>query len=510
MLLLVAFVAVFSFFFYHFYWKRRNLPPGPFPLPFIGTLHYLIGQSTGEELMLGWRKKYGKVYTIWQGRQPVVLVTEYQAINDVFVKDADNYVNRGVEEDFLVEIQEELGMKSSGKGGIFFADDGLWRENRRFALHVLRNMGLGKGIMEERIMEEVQTLCTRIDQKSQEHSEFQINPLIDLSVGSIINCLMFGYRYTDDKLPEFYDLSKRARSFMQVSADPFVLIIQSSGYINFFKRLPWMREKYRNVIKASRYLLDFFKTRVSEYKKEMNDTDAIAEPTDYTQAFLQEQQRRKLNNDNAQYFTDDQLILMLFDLWVAGQETTANTLEWCVAYLIHNPDVQEQVHKELDQVVGSDRLITTADKSDLPYVSALLSETLRIANLVPLNIPRRVAKDTTIEGYLLKKDTWVVPQISLVMYDENVYKNPRKFDPSRFLDSNGRLLRSDELVPFSIGKRNCLGEGLARMELFLFLANILNQYKFLPAQKMPDLTRYMGITVRPRDFDCRIEKRHQS
>jgi len=153
-------------------------------------------------------------------------------------------------------------------------------------------------------------------------------------------------------------------------------------------------------------------------------------------------------------------------------------------------------------------LINTADKPNLPYLSALLNETLRIANLVPSNVTRRVGRDTEINGYTLRKGTWIIPQISTVLYDPNVYENPREFRPERFLDKEGKLLRSDELIPFSIGKRACLGEGLARATLFIFLANILNQYKFFPGKELPDLTRIVGITVRPKDFWCRVEKRH--
>jgi cytochrome P450 len=82
-----------------------------------------------------------------------------------------------------------------------------------------------------------------------------------------------------------------------------------------------------------------------------------------------------------------------------------------------------------------------------------------------------------INGYTLRKGQWIVPQISIILRDPKIYPNPKAFQPERFLDEDGKLKRADELIPFSIGKRQCLGEGLARLELFLVMANLLNQYK---------------------------------
>lgn len=114
-----------------------------------------------------------------------------------------------------------------------------------------------------------------------------------------------------------------------------------------------------------------------------------------------------------------------------------------------------------------------------------------MANLLPQNVPHETTRDVVIDGYTIPKGTTIIPQISCVLYDEKVsrhcgymsklwfqiFPDPKRFDPSRFLDADGHLKRVDELIPFSIGKRQCLGEGLARMELFLILANIFNQFR---------------------------------
>jgi cytochrome P450 len=109
---------------------------------------------------------------------------------------------------------------------------------------------------------------------------------------------------------------------------------------------------------------------------------------------------------------------MCFDLWFAGQETTANSIAWGFAYLIHHPEVQAKCHAELDKVIGSDRVIRLADRPELVYCNATINEINRIANIVPQNITRKTTRDVTIQGHRIKKGTAIVPQISVVLCDD--------------------------------------------------------------------------------------------
>uniref|UniRef100_A0AC35F893 Cytochrome P450 n=1 Tax=Panagrolaimus sp. PS1159 TaxID=55785 RepID=A0AC35F893_9BILA len=158
-----------------------------------------------------------------------------------------------------------------------------------------------------------------------------------------------------------------------------------------------------------------------------------------------------------------------------------------------NPKCQKLVQQELDKSIGSDRAITAEDKMDLPYVNAVVAETQRLCNLMPNNVPHRLIQDIDFHGYSLKADTIVVPQISSVLYDETIFPEPHKFKPERFIDENGKFQLKPELIPFSIGKRICLGEGLARLELYLITANLLNQFELsIIPSKPPNMTPIFG------------------
>ena len=208
-------------------------------------------------------------------------------------------------------------------------------------------------------------------------------------------------------------------------------------------------------------------------------------------------------------FSEKQLREVLFDIFIAGQETTANTIIYSFICALNYPEAQRKFQEELDRVIGSDRIITVADKPNLIYCQAYINETLRLVNLLPQNLFHKNLKDVEINGYKIKAGTTILPQISCVLYDEKIFPDPYTFKPERFIDENGQLKKVDELIPFSIGKRQCPGESLARMELHLIISNFFNNFKITPANgQKPSMNKRPGVTVQPLTFTCDIQKRY--
>jgi cytochrome P450 len=251
------------------------------------------------------------------------------------------------------------------------------------------------------------------------------------------------------------------------------LFRMSQSNPSLFKHLPVAGKFLKDVRENIGQLMQFFNRQVEEHLKTI-DFESDLPPTDFTEAYLKEKKRQ--GNDDPRYSRYN-MLNVVFDLWLAGMETTATTLSWALIYLIHNPECQEKMYRELNNKIGSDRLILMSDRSELPYTCAVINEILRLANLLPLNLPHRTIRDVVVNGFEIPKNTIIIPMISTVLYDEEVYPEAHSFKPERFLDKNGQLKSYDEFVPFSIGKRQCLGEGLARYEMFLFTANLFNNFK---------------------------------
>lgn len=176
------------------------------------------------------------------------------------------------------------------------------------------------------------------------------------------------------------------------------------------------------------------------------------EPSNYIQAFYKARQDREDNWT----FTSDQLLTSVSNLFIAGTDTTATTLRWAIFYLAHNPEWQDKIFEEIRSQIGEERtLLAYADRTKLPLTEAVIMETQRMANLVPLGVMRRTMVKSKLCGYDIPEDTVVVPLLTAVLRDPEVYPNPEKFDPNRFLTASKvgeKGAQITHLIPFLAGK----------------------------------------------------------
>uniref|UniRef100_A0A3B3WRQ7 Uncharacterized protein n=2 Tax=Poecilia mexicana TaxID=48701 RepID=A0A3B3WRQ7_9TELE len=142
-----------------------------------------------------------------------------------------------------------------------------------------------------------------------------------------------------------------------------------------------------------------------------------------------------------------------------------------------------------------------ADRDNMPYTNAVIHEIQRMGNIIPLNVPRIASKDTTLAKYTIPKGTLILAPLHSVLHDESVWETPHSFNPQHFLDQDGKFKKREAFMPFSAGKRVCLGEQLARMELFLFFTSLLQRFKFSPpAGEQPSLEYKMAGTRSPKPY----------
>lgn len=218
--------------------------------------------------------------------------------------------------------------------------------------------------------------------------------------------------------------------------------------------------------------------------------------------------RRVIANEDLGFFNEWQLICIIMDIWSAGYETTFVTLSWFILFMIHYPEVQKKVQEEIRHVVGTERLPNMNDRGQLPYTNAVLLEMQRYSNIIHFNFGRLAASTVTCGGCVIPKGSNVVPYIATVHMDKTIFNNPHQFKPERFLDDNGKSLRKvDQFVQFSLGKRSCIGESLARMELFIFFSSLMQKFSFSSSNQSeaPTLDPIAGITMAPRPYECRVK-----
>ncbi|XP_042360763.1 cytochrome P450 2K1-like [Plectropomus leopardus] len=211
------------------------------------------------------------------------------------------------------------------------------------------------------------------------------------------------------------------------------------------------------------------------------------------------------------HYHDDNLLFSVMNLLTAGTDTTGSTLQWCLLYMAKYPHFQDQVQEELDRVVGS-RQVQIEDRKNLPYTDAVIHESQRLANIGPLSIPHKTSQDVTFQDYFIKEGTTVIPLLTSVLYDESEWETPYTFNPSHFLNKEGKFTRRDAFMAFSAGRRVCLGESLAKMELFLFFTSLLQRFRFTPPPGVTedelDLTPVLSFILNPLPHElCAISRK---
>ncbi|KAI1690960.1 cytochrome p450 domain-containing protein [Ditylenchus destructor] len=415
MLLLIFVVFLSTLIFYNFYWKRRNLPPGPTPLPILGNVLTIARLKPGYDAFLQWQKQYGPVYTFWMAEQPVVAITDYKTIKETFIQDGDTYAGRNM-------FNEHMRLMRDGTiNGVILPEGEEWRENRRFALQALREFGMGKSEAEAKILIESDYLIDSLKKELKSGiREHNIIKWIDLAVGSIINQVLFGYRFSGGNEDEFEILKNVLDEIMLSLGSPAVATVT---FCPPLRKFPIFSSAFKRLKQLNDRNADFIKAQIKEYttKFEAEGLADTKEGLPFVGAYLRaKQQSNGKVNDGSILFRDDALLHFCSDLWNAGQETTSTTLSFGILYLLLDVDAQSKMQQELDSVVAADEKVTIAHKSRLPYTNAVVNEIQRLCNLLPQNLYRRTMRDVELNGYILPKTTNVVPQISCVLLDEKV------------------------------------------------------------------------------------------
>ncbi|XP_014672812.1 PREDICTED: cytochrome P450 2D28-like [Priapulus caudatus] len=158
------------------------------------------------------------------------------------------------------------------------------------------------------------------------------------------------------------------------------------------------------------------------------------------------------------------------------------TLRWGLLFMLKYPHVLRKVQAEIDDVIGRGRLPCMADQDNMPYSRATIAEVQRVADIVPLNLPHSTTAEIQLGGYVIPAGTDIFANFTAILNDPKYFPEPQKFRPERHLDERGDFVQNEALIPFSIGRRVCLGEALARVELFIFFTGILQNFDI----RLPD------------------------
>lgn len=380
------------------------------------------------------------------------------------------------------------------------------------------------------------------------------------AVSSVVGSIVMNLTYRKYEEKEKFD---RLIELMQEGFRLFS-IAMPLDFIPIFKYLPGVSYAYQKMKKNRQETSAFFQTVADEHRKYLSDTfnlgapnstsslhpatagvvpSSVVEPAAYLKHNHQSESARTNSDDKAgamkpvelesivardlvdayivqqkkhetdgkeNYFSDQQLVQIMSDIFSAGLETVTSTIEWSILFLILNVECQDKIQDEIDRVIGRDRAPQLEDLAQMPYTEATIYEVLRRSNVVTLGNAHATLADASIGGYLIPKGTQVLPNLYGMNMNPNLWAHPERFNPERFI-TNERAQKPDYFIPFSVGRRMCLGDVLAKMEVFLFLVGLLQRYDLSvhheDRNSPPQVKGTIGVSNAPAPFRVALSRR---
>ncbi|XP_067946183.1 cytochrome P450 2C37-like [Watersipora subatra] len=455
--------------------EKHLYPPGPLPLPFIGNDIALFAESRHAYRYYNW-KRYGNVVSFVSLGSWNVLLFGYDAIHEAFVKNAEHCSAR------------KMPITQKAHGLVFSSQ---WKEQRRLALIVLRDFGMGKAKVESKIAQELEYNLELLATLEGKQSSRTFKEVVGKGICNIINQVVFGRRldYADKQFARL------------LKVDGFFAKQLIASRLPFYKFWPLDPLKLKEYTGYWDEVSQFIAKEIQEHKANLD----VNEPKDYIDYSLAE----GVKTGDEIYSNEEEITASVRQLFLGGYDTTSTTLTWSVLFLVNYPSAQQRVYEEIQEVVGN-RSVSLADKDSMHFTQAFLQELMRCGPVAWISLTHLCTADIVVQGHTIPKDTVVMASLYSTYHDEDIYPDSYTFHPDRFLDENGEFVRpsSKQMLPFSIGKRACPGEALARAELFMMFVAFVQRFevKRLTEEKV----REDGINIfsyTPREFDFILKQR---
>ncbi|XP_068447255.1 cytochrome P450 2J2-like [Clinocottus analis] len=469
------------------YIKNRRLgsfPPGPRAFPIVGNI-FTVDYNRTHESLTQLAGRYGDVYSLRMGQRWMVVLNGFEVLKEALVHQGDSLTDRP-DLPLVKDISQGLG--------VIFSNGNLWKQQRRFALSTLKHFGFGKKSLEPVMLEELK-YCAK-EFQSHQGKPFDPNLILNYAVSNIICSLVFGHRfeYGDEKFMEL--ISWFSKGLGQEAS------IWAQLYNSFPLLMRHVPGPHKTIHHVWDSVKDFIRGELKEHKQNWDPSDT----RDYIDCYLKEIMQSKGQADNT--FDEENLVMCVWDLFLAGTETTSTTLRWAFLYMVKHPEIQAKVQAEIDEVIGQSRQPSMEDRANLPYTDAVLHEIQRMSNIIPLSLPHVTNRDIQLGGYTIPKGVTIIPNLTSVLFDKNEWETPDTLNPGHFLNEEGKFVKRAAFIPFSAGKRVCLGENLARMELFLIFTFLMQHFTIsMPAGVKPVFDFRFGVTMAPVQYEVCLTSR---
>lgn len=423
---------------------RPKLPPAiPGGLPVLGNLLQLT-EKKPHRTFTAWTQKHGPIYTIQVGSITQVVVNSAELAKEVMVTKYASISQRQMPLALRVLTREKTMVAMSDYGD----------EHRMLKKLVMTNLlGLNtqnknRDMREAALVGMVDGVLTELKSFPKSTGVVNVRRYVELALFPFAMNQVWGYVPDDIEVPELGVRISTWEMFQALVVDPLHAVIDVD-WRDFFPALGWIpnrrvEEKIRGVDSMRNAIM---KALIREQRKRLPNLQGP--PRFYADILL----------TDATHLTEKQLEMSLWEPIIESSDTTLVTTEWAMYELAKHPDCQEKLYREIERVVGTERMVTEDDLPHLPYLKAVIKETLRQYPPVPLVPSRLVEEDITLGGFDIPKGYQILVNLYAIAKDPAVWSDPEKWDPERVLgdDRVDMGFKNFNLMPFGAGKRMCAG-----------------------------------------------------
>ncbi|XP_056018611.1 steroid 17-alpha-hydroxylase/17,20 lyase-like [Ostrea edulis] len=441
---------------------RYRLPPGPWCIPLIG--HYKVYSSVAKHRKIAELSKvYGPVVRLSFGPVPMVFLNDVEVVLEAMVKKKADFSGR--------PHSPSGDMFSGGGKGIFLSTySPTWRYHRKIAGKAIRHYLQGD-LLENMIQNNMNKF---LDKMAEEKDPFIIRNHLDLMIFHQLYTICFGEKpaINDPEVKTLLELNEALFTDFGAGVLEDVVPYLKDVYTTAkWKKLSSNTDQLLDIIRAK------FKQHVDTFEPGIN--------RDFIDSLLIARQEAEKEGDEAalEILDDTRLVLTISDIFFAGVDTTRFTMDWFVYFMTKHPEIQSKCQEEIDRVVGSE-CPSMKHRDTLHFTEACMFETMRLGNFIVMGFPHMTICNSQVGGYDIPKGTTVFINFWALHHDPKYWREPEKFDPYRYLDENGKskTTKPDSWLPFSAGSRVCLGETVAKPEILLMCANLLQRFDI----RLPD------------------------
>ncbi|MFS7977334.1 putative 3,9-dihydroxypterocarpan 6A-monooxygenase [Helianthus anomalus] len=456
--------------------SKPHLPPSPFALPIIGHLHLLasIPHQAFHKLSL----RYGPVFRLFLGSIPCVVACSPETAKEFLKTYEHAYLDR--------PHNSAIAYLTYGSQSFAFAPYGFyWKFMKKIIMSQLLN-GTTLDLLLPVRQDELNRFMNTLFQKAKIGKAVDLNGELLKMSNNVISRMLMSERCSENE-DEAGEMRKLVTEITEIAGkfnlSDYIWILKNLDLQGFGKRLKDIRRRFDELIDG--IIKDHEESRKQgsgKVKDLLNILLDIAED---------ETMEIKLTREHIKAF--------ILDIFVAGTQSSAITLEWALAELINHPNIMEKAIEEIDQVIGKKRLLQESDIPNLPYLQAIVKETLRLHSTGPV-ILRQSTEDCTVAGYHIPAKTNVFINVWALGRDPNHWENPLEFRPERFEQNNVDVRGQHfHIIPFGSGRRICPGTSLSLQMIQTTLGSMIQCFDWKAGEdgnlSSVDMEEGPGITL---------------